>query len=113
MAERPVTMAERHVAMLDRRLGLGLDEAQIERLRSVFADHFRAMEAIHRFRGSAGPDAMRAQMTALWRGTDSRVAEILTPEQNVQYDAWRATRGPGARGGMSGGTGMRRGPPGR
>lgn len=102
-------MAERHVAMLERQLGL--EEAQTERLRSVFADHFSAMRAIHQHRGTTDREAHMAQMTALWRGTDSRVAEILTPEQNERYEALRARRGPGAREGRPGGMGMRRGPP--
>lgn len=107
--EPAASMAERHVAMLERQLGL--DEARTERLRSVFADHFSAMRAIHQHRGTADRDNHMAQMTALWQGTDSRVAEILTPDQNERYRALRAGRGPGAREGRPGGMGMRRGPP--
>lgn len=116
---RMASRVDRHVAMLEGRLGL--EAAQTELLRAVFADHFSAMEAIHRYRSGTDRDAHMEQMTALWRGTDSRVAEILTPEQKERYLEWRAGHGPGngmgarrAAGGRMGppaGTGARRRPP--
>jgi len=105
---RMAPMAERHVTMLERQLGL--DEAQTEKLRVVFSDHFSAMQAIHEHRAMTGREQHRSQMIALWRGTDARVAEILTPEQNERYQAMRTRRGPGTRRGRPGGTGMRRPP---
>jgi len=73
--ENPVAMAKRHVSMLARELGL--EDAQTVRLRTIFADHFGAMRVIHQYRGTTGGDAHMARMTALWRGTDARVAGVL------------------------------------
>ncbi len=94
-----------HVAWLAQELSL--DQAQTERAQEIFEAHFQAMEGIHAShqQGNRGPHHAqhgqphaergqhRDQVAALWRGTNERLAEILTDEQRAQYDEPQAKPG--------------------
>jgi protein CpxP len=114
---------------------LGLDDAQKEQLKTLMqsrrADHQALWEQARKNREqmkaaleSANPDPvaigelaieghrLRQQGQALREAQDKAIRAILTPEQQVRFDAMKALRAEGGPwGGPKGGPGMHRGGP--
>ena len=78
---------------------LGLSDAQATQVKAVYEDERTKTEAL-RADQSGDRDAMRAKMGEIRKGSDERIAAILTPDQKTKWDTMRAEqqqrgRGPG------------------
>ncbi len=75
---------ERRVEMLQRRLEL--NESQTAEVRQIFTESHAQMETI-RSNASLAPEDRRAQMMTLHQGEQARIRAVLTPDQQVKFDA--------------------------
>jgi protein CpxP len=86
---------ERRTQMMKERLSLS--DAQAAQVKAVFEDERTKSEAL-RADQTGDREAMRAKMGEIRKGSDTRIAAILTPDQKTKWDAMRAEqqrRGPG------------------
>jgi Spy/CpxP family protein refolding chaperone len=76
---------------------LGLSDAQTAQVKAVYEDERTKSQALMADQ-TGDRDAMRAKMGEIRKGSEDRIAAILTPDQKTKYDAMRAEmqqRGPG------------------
>jgi periplasmic protein CpxP/Spy len=78
---------ERATQMMKDRLGLS--DAQAAQVKAVYEDQRTKSQALMADQ-SGDRDAMRAKMQEIRKGTDDRIAAILTPDQKTKWDAMRA-----------------------
>ena len=86
---------ERRTQMMKDRLGLS--DAQAAQVKAVYEDERTKSQALMADQ-SGDRDAMRAKMGEIRKGSEDRIAAILTPDQKTKWDAMRAEqqqRGPG------------------
>ncbi|GJM21695.1 MAG: hypothetical protein DHS20C15_16100 [Planctomycetota bacterium] len=111
-AERDRARDERRAEELDERLTelseeIGLASYQVEDMRTLFTESGKAMgELMESMRdGGTGFADMREQMDAMRSATDTRLSEILSPQQLIDYEAAGGLGFGGRRGGFGGGGG--------
>lgn len=78
---------ERATKMLTDRLGLS--DAQATQVKAVYEDQRTKSQALMADQ-SGDREAMRGKMMEIRKGTDDRIAAILTPDQKTKWDAMRA-----------------------
>jgi periplasmic protein CpxP/Spy len=88
---------ERRTQMMKDRLGLS--DAQVTQVKAIYEDERTKSQALMADQ-SGDRDAMRAKMGEIRKGSEDRIAAILTPDQKTKWDAMRAEmqqrgRGPG------------------
>ncbi len=99
---------QRHMEMMQRRLGLSDD--QMTQMKAIFADGRAKMEAL-RSNSSLAPADRRAQGMALHEEETAKVRAVLTPEQQTKFDAMQARMRERRGGGMMGGDAPQPPPP--
>jgi Spy/CpxP family protein refolding chaperone len=86
---------ERRTKMMTERLGLS--DAQAAQVKAVYEDERTKSQALMADQ-SGDRDTMRAKMGEIRKGSEDRIAAILTPDQKTKWDTMRAEqqrRGPG------------------